>query len=359
MEVAMLDHELRRGRITSSTIAAVLGIDPWTTQLGAWAKIRDPSHHDNTPQFDADKLDHYTRGHILESALLRYGALALAADKNATVVMELPGTVPHPSAPWAADTIDAVYHVQQDGMRYGAEAKTVAWSDPDAKQWGEPWTDQIPPHVRVQCDWHLWHHPELRSCIVPTLIGSGLTMRCYVAMRDDERIAEIVEYASAWHTRYIVGDELPDPVAGDLGVVRKAFATVLDDEVESTPMIEALARDDVALRIQIADLEKHREDVRARLAVAMRLGNVCEGDWGRVTFRKSRDGETVDWKAIAWELYAEMRAEQLEPLAPDHRENEKALVDLFDDTIKRHTKPKKGTRSLRTHVPSVAGDDDA
>ena len=286
------DHEIRRGRMTGSTAAAALGLDPYCTPLGAWLRImgRDTDADEGTRA-------RWRRGHVLEPALMRFAAEEIANDTGATVAIDTPPTIVHSSIPWAACSIDAMF-VARPGPRtvveldaltvpeaakvstYGGEGKTVdqrhAWA------WGEPWTDQIPAHVAVQCTWEILHYPDVEAIVIPVLIGAGLDLRCYVWQRDAALEAACVDTLDAWHRRHVVANEPPPlgPKDADvLSTVWRASGRVHPDD----PRVAALVKVDCAARATIAAAEKERDAVRVALASILQDATECGGKWGGVT----------------------------------------------------------------------------
>jgi hypothetical protein len=293
------DHALRRGRMTGSAAAAALGLDPYCTPLGAYLRIIGEA-----PANDDGQRARFRRGHVLEPALMQFAAEEIAADTGATVAIDTPPTIVHPSIPWAACSIDALF-VARPGPRavveldaltvpeahavstYGGEAKTVdqqhAWA------WGEPWTDQIPAHVAVQCTWEILHYPDVEAIVLPVLIGAGLDLRCYVWTRQPELEAACVEVLGEWHARHVVRREPPPLVAKDasvLSTVWRASGRVLPDDPRVRDLVRA---DDDARRREIA-AGRERDAVRVALASILQDANECRGPWGSVTWRAGKSG---------------------------------------------------------------------
>ena len=340
-----IDHSIRHRRITSSIAAACLGMDPWCTPLQAWDKIRTPPSKHTTEEVPAppsvlDALPPFQRGHMLEPALVEFGRWALEVQLQTRVLVERPKTIVHPELEWAADSCDAIYLVGTGDATWCGEAKSVAWSDPDAGEWGEAWTDEVPKHVRVQSLWHLMHYPYATACLVPTIIGSGLSMRGYVVPRDNEAIAALVDVLGAWWDRHILHDEAPPTRAGDEELIRKIFPRPVWQEHPDDPVIAELCRQDVELREGIAGLREQRDSVRSELAMRMRDHGMCRGRWGQVLYRKSKDTEVTDWRAAAGVL-----AEEISMHWMDDSKGAKAMADA----VKQCTQSKPGTRVLRTY----------
>jgi predicted phage-related endonuclease len=116
---------LRKGRMTSSLVAAALGMNEDMTPLEAWLAIT------GRDDFDGNKAT--LRGTLLESPVLDYPTRGgRLKRKPAPFVRHRNG--------WSADSADCVY--VGEGGRFVGEGKTVAQGGADA--WGAEGTDEIP-----------------------------------------------------------------------------------------------------------------------------------------------------------------------------------------------------------------------
>lgn len=331
-----LDHNLRHDRITGSVAAACLGLDPWTTPMEAWMRIRTKGEpHD--PDWSGD-ISPMERGLVLEGSLVRYGRRAAEQKFGDLLFGVYEPTKPHPECEWAAASVDAVYYtIKRDDPkmarcdRYLSEAKSVAWSEPLSFQWGAAWTDEVPRHVKIQCQFNMWHYPTTVGTVVPTLIGSGLAMRCYYVPRDDEAIEALKMVLEEWHWEHVIKGKPPGTRAGDLEVIAKAFPKPVLIAHEDDPAIAELAKLDLALRKEIAEKTDARDGIRAELAMRLRDYELCEGEWGRVLFRPTNPGPVVNYRALVEDM----------------------ISDGYDlqSRIEQNTHPGKPQRPLRTYGP--------
>lgn len=308
------DHALRRERITGSLAAACLGLDPYCTPLGAY--LRCIGEH---PDDSDDPV--LRRGHVLEPALIDYGAAEVATDTSCTVAIDKPGTIVHPSIPWAACSIDALYIatpgpplvmlagidalVVPDAGRitvYGAESKTVAQAH--ASMWGEPWTDQIPRHVAVQCTWELLHYPDAAAIVLPVLIGAGLELRIYVWRRSVDLELACVEALGQWHARHIVRRVPPEPGQRD-GDLLAAVWAASGREHPDDPRVAELVRLDCDARDRGNAIKEERERYRVSLGSILRDATVCRGPWGSVTWNATRGRPEVDMPMVVDDVRAQ------------------------------------------------------
>lgn len=302
------DHAARRGRITGSLAAACLGLDPFCSPLGAYLRCigEHPGDHEAT---DAD--DVRRRGHVLEPALVAFGAEEIARDTDCTVALDHPGTLVHPSIPWAACSIDAIaiatpgparvsalddLRVPEAAARtiYGLEAKAVGHAH--AHTWGEPWTDQIPRHVAVQCTWELLHYPDAAAIVLPVLIGAGMELRVYVWRRSADLELACVEALGQWHARHVVRRSPPEPGQRDADLLAAVWGASGRQHPDDPRIAELVRLDHDERQIESA-AKMERERVRVSIGAILQDASSCRGPWGSVTWNESRGPEQCDHAA--------------------------------------------------------------
>lgn len=127
---------LREGAITSSRIAAVLGLSPWESPFSLWHRMAGLV--DEQPVND---LMHW--GTKLEPLIL--DEYALRRSVTGCLVHRKPGLFRHRNRTWQMATPDAV-----NGDRI-VETKYSPMMD----GWGDEGTDQIPVYYRAQVLWQL------------------------------------------------------------------------------------------------------------------------------------------------------------------------------------------------------------
>ena len=170
----------RARRVGGSEIAAVLGISPYESRFSLWHRKRG----DVGP---VEVTEPMLWGTLLEPAVAaRFAEL-------------------HPE--WSVRTTPAFVHAERDYQtaapdrllfptrrarraRAIYEGKTARVGD----EWGEPGTDQVPPHYGAQCRWYL-DCLGLEVCHVAVLIG-GSEYHEYV-VHHDQAEADLMRKAAA------------------------------------------------------------------------------------------------------------------------------------------------------------------
>lgn len=137
------DLELRRGRITGSTVSAVLGLHPLVKPMEAWAEIlgrRSFSGNDITEM-----------GVELEEPLAR-----IALRRLNVAGIHAPGTLVHQQQAWWAATADVIIPSWQSGIQIKCQAPAsykYYLGRPGAR--GEYDNEIVPPYHLLQCLWEM------------------------------------------------------------------------------------------------------------------------------------------------------------------------------------------------------------
>lgn len=161
-------RQLREGAITSSRIAAVLGLSPWESPFSLWHRMAGLV--DEQPVND---LMHW--GAKLEPLILDEYALRRSVVGCALKVK--PGLFRHRNRTWQMATPDAL-----NGDRI-VETKYSPMMD----GWGDEGTDQIPVYYRAQVQWQMDVFGFSFADIAVFFGGSG-EYREYVVEYDPEDI---------------------------------------------------------------------------------------------------------------------------------------------------------------------------
>lgn len=228
---------LREGAITSSRIAAILGLSPWESPFSLWHRMAGLA-----PEQPRNDLMHW--GTKLEPLILdEY------AERRSIVGHQLvrkPGLYRHARRTWQMATPDAT-----NGDRI-VECKYA----PQADGWGDEGSDQIPVYYRAQVLWQLdvFGYAEADVCV---WFGGSGQYREYVIARDPEDIHVMRERALDFLDSVDTGRRPPiDGHDQTYHVVRELHPDI-DDEPVDIPA--AIAERYIAAldMFDLADEEKH------------------------------------------------------------------------------------------------------
>jgi predicted phage-related endonuclease len=285
----MLTDEQRKARIgkmTSSVVAAALGLNPRMTPFQAWLAIRGEGEN-----LDESRI--IQRGNRLEALVLdepceRYGWVRRDAEFRSV-------------KPWAGDSADALY-LDSSGERILAMGEGKTHGMGLAHEYGEENTDEVPGHVLVQSHWHLIHWPEAPRCVVPVLLGGyEFVFRLFNVERDNELHGLLMQDAEKWHRDYIVGDKAPPAEAGDNELLSQRYRKHSKGYAEDTPEIARLVQRRMDAYAAIKEAEKAKGGAEALLKQIIGDAEGVKGDWGKVYWRQQKGREYVDWQSLALE----------------------------------------------------------
>lgn len=304
---------VRLGRMTSSVVSGALGVNPHMTPIAAWEAIRGES------LFAGNKATE--RGNLLEEPILQYPCEAMGLIRGPVNFVSIED--------WAGDSVDATYY--EDGRLVAiGEGKSVSLGA--EKGWGEPGTDQVPPHVAIQCHWHLIHWPEAERCLVPVLVGGyDFKFEIYIVERDEEIEAHLWAQAKAWHEEYVIGNVRPPVNGGDTAWLKSRHPCNFRDELEFDASLDELCFQALEATENRKHFEKIEEDAKARVMDWLGDYGTHRGALTQVTWRNNKDSLKTDWEAVAMALGA------------------------TPELIAAHSEMKQGTRVLKISQAKLKG----
>lgn len=282
--------EARKGLITSSNVAACLGLDPRTTPLAA--ALRAKGLDDEEPT-NAKAIE---RGNRLEDITLSY----VAEEHDLT--WEHAPFRRHPDHSWAGDSTDALYRDSHGSLVALGEGKTAAMGS--AGGFGEPGTDEVPASCLLQAHWHLAHWPEVNVCWVPVLVGGySFEFRLYKVVRNKTLLDIVFEDAFNFWEKYVHGNELPEAEAGDTSWLQRRFPEAARGKfLPDSPEVEQLARKQYLARVERKRAVESEDKWKNRMRSLLGTAEGVRAQWGSVTYRNIKGSAKIDWRAIAEEL---------------------------------------------------------
>lgn len=288
--------EARRGLVTATDLAAILGVSPWECEADVADRKRGLAP-DPVPSVAM------RRGTALEPLVL-----ALYAEATGRTVRRQRGMARHDIVPWAAASLDAL------AGRRVVEAKTTASRTRFA--------DGLPRDVEAQVQWQLGV-AGLPVADVAVLAGDEFSVR-EVAF-DREVFADMLRAAEDFRRRLAAGG----PFRRDLERIRRDHPD--DDGTEAQPDADTAeaVRALLALRGRIEALERDEDVLKARIQAWMGDAASMRGPGWSVTWRRSRDRTEVDWPALGREALSIIGGTEGDALAA------------------RHSRVKAGVRPLR------------
>lgn len=293
----------RQSGIGGSEIAAIVGLNQYTTPMQIWESKVNPVQDEETSQ------PAYW-GTVLEDVVAKEYAL-----RTGNKVQRLTKQMRHPDFNFAIANIDrAVINPTISG--------NVRWKDGKlttdrilecktangfaAKQWGEAGSDQVPDSYLIQCQWYLGI-TGASVCDLAVLIG-GQDFRIYTINRDDELINDLLQQGAAFW-ELVKNNIAPDPINYPEAVKKWAIS-------DSSLSVQAddLLIDDLekiqSIKAQVKELETQEDEIKARVVYALKEAETLIYQGVKVATCKTQTRTSFDSKAFEKdhpELYAQYK----------------------------------------------------
>jgi putative phage-type endonuclease len=337
----------RRTGITATDVAAIVGLHPYRSPIDVFLDKTDRA----TPFAGNDRTKW---GNLLEVPIREDYA------ERHGVRVEVPGTLEHPTVTWAKATPDGIcYLPRQARPRNGLEIKTHSFRVAD--QYGDPGTDEVPPHELIQCAWNMYVSGLDDWDLVAFIDGQPAEYRI---KRDDDLIDMLRESGERFLVDHVRKDAPPDPDGSKsygnyLSTAypqRKKDLVSLDDKPEAMMLVRALRRElDV-----LAEAKTSSEIIKQNLKAV--IGDHAGLEWtdperkggkDQIYYRIAKDGSKTDWEAAWRSLVTEAQL----VLSVDHgypddvvEAHREALTNIADEqrSIALHTDTVSGSRRFNT-----------
>jgi putative phage-type endonuclease len=334
----------RREGVGGSDIAAVCGLHPYKTAHEVWMQ-KVGLAGDEPADAEAARWGRALEPVIAEEYAAREGVLVERFD---------PPVMLDPRRPWMRGTPD--YRVKEavPGVGLvGLDCKFPGWRQ--AVRWGEAGSDNVPEEALCQAQWYLALYPQAARWDVAALLGHEL--RVYRVYPDAALQAALIAKGEEFWTRYVLPRVPPPPDASE--GARRAIEALYPREEgqvrQASPEEERLLAVLRAAKDAKAEAEEHEAALQNALRYAIGPDAGLEGVFGKVTWRRAKDGAAVDWEAVArevWNDYAALRMAVAVPRVPP--EEDTAPLRL-EDVAARYTRPRPGGRRFHFKWDQAAG----
>ncbi|MBN1510711.1 MAG: YqaJ viral recombinase family protein [Phycisphaerae bacterium] len=277
-------HQLqqRRHHLGSSDVAALFGLNKFAGAYDVWLE--------KTGQLaeESEAKEWLTLGNEFEAVILNRVEQELGPLKRNQYRSGRRLGLP------LGSHIDAI--VVETGRPVEAKTSGIFW--PTEEVWGEPGTAQVPDRVLIQAHVHLIC-AEADLCHAPKM-GWGMKQDLYEVPRDEEMVAQICEYATAWWQRHVVEGREPEGAPKPEVVKRR-----IRRAAKSAELPEDLIRKWRRAVKLCTKVGKLREDLQAQVLAALGDAEIGTCGLGTVTYleqcRKGhvvppRTSRTVRWK---------------------------------------------------------------
>lgn len=343
MSLTEEQHARRREGIGASEIGTIAGLNPYGSLLEVYASKIGAAPRPATLPMDL--------GNLLEEPI---AAVYSAQFKRALRRVD---TIKSPTHALALATPDrAAFLSEPAGLPELLELEHLAGAerlvqiksvDEWAPGWGTPGTDEIPETYLAQVQWEMGVS-GVRVCDVVALFGRRSLER-YTVHFSATLFAALYELAERFWREHVHPKRPPDADTSKryaealerMFPVQRSEALIvatpeLDAELASYRLMHEVAKR--------AKAWKGLHENRIKAAIGDATGIASER-WGKVTWKRTRDGKKVDWEACANDAMtlAALVVHRLEALEP---ETTGELRERLRGMVAEHTTPKPGHRRL-------------
>lgn len=276
---------IRRTKITGSDVAAILGLSPYSSayNVALEKKGKLPPKEDSTPM----RLGRRAEPQILDEFCLCTG-FKVSPNKKIFASAE---------HEWASATPDAIF----DDESAGAELKLVGFRT--AHLWGESGTADVPVTHFLQCLWYMGVMGLPKWYLVGQL---GTSIQTHPIDRDDTILASVVTACKEFYDRYVIGDETPEPGAGDLEIVGKLFPRSEEGELLESPEIRVLVEAHAKARIDLAAAKADKEGTQAKLEAILGSKSRIKGSDFSISWTNNKHSIRTDFEKALEKAYARL-----------------------------------------------------
>jgi putative phage-type endonuclease len=193
-------------------------------------------------------------------------------------------------------------------------SSTVAWAgaSPDAKAKGRlvelKWTgsrsrfaDGLPQDIEAQVAWQMLVG-DVPVCDVATLTVGDDDIRIHTVERDLATERGLIDIAADFRARLAAGG----PFAASNESLKRRYPRDNGSEMSADAELTTAVRHLVALRAQRKEIEAAEETREAEIKGRMGEVALLRGDGFRVSWKRTKDGEAIDYRAVAESLMAPM-----------------------------------------------------
>lgn len=268
----------RRTYIGGTAIAALAGVSPYSSPISVW---RYMTGRDDGPEV----TERMRLGTLLEQAI----ADEYCAQTGRKV--RRIGYVGHKSYPFLGGHPDRIIQGEPGLLEAKASASTRGYSD-----------DDVPPHVRVQCQWYLGLTGR-QWCDVVLLAHMGLHP---VRIDFDPDLYEaLVELGLRFYRENVLRDVEPPPDGSE------AYRRHLAEKFPRSSEVQLVATPEQALLVEelrTADAaekaaKRHVDELENRIRAAMGEAAELISPDGRITYRTEKP--RVRWQEVAESIAAD------------------------------------------------------
>lgn len=325
-----LEH--RQTGLGATDAPKILGLSRWGSALSVYERLTE-GPGDDTPSLPA-WLGLKLQSTVAELYTAATGQKVRAANTHFR----------HPEHDWMVCHLD---YRAWGNPKLLIECKTRAYM----KGYGEDGSNEIPADVWVQVQ-HEMAVTGAETAHVAVLFGHH-TFRVYVISRDQQFIDKWIEKGTDfWNNHYLA--RVPPPVTGHPEDDRYLRRHHPDDDgslIAATAEQEALVGRLVLAINNYKAVEQARKEVENQVKEVIGDAAGLTGSFGSITWKKSKDSESVDWGQVAI-IYAGVIEELTGLLNADSfdRARLEQAQAVYETAVDLYTVTKPGSRRFLVNL---------
>lgn len=343
---------LRRNGIGASEIAALAGESQYATPIAIYEAKVLGAEIEATYQMDL--------GNELEEPIARIWA------KQQGRYLARVDTLKHPTKTLALATPDRAVYLSQEAR---GDARRLKTDVRDAERilqvkstnwrlkhlWGEEGSDRIPREYLCQAH---WEGSVAGVDSVEFAVDFDKTKLARFRVRVSPTVFEgLYDLAERFWKDHVLARVPPPPDATEryTEYLKRVFPSETTETIIAIAPEDSLARDIeyfAKLKAGEKPLKSLLKLIQNRMLARTAEATGLTGAFGKVTFKKTRDGTTTDWERVAGDALGMLR-NLLQPGTTLNAAAREQLVREVDGLVKAHTVPKPGYRRL--HAKWAAG----
>jgi putative phage-type endonuclease len=282
--------EARRKFITSTDLPIILGLSPYRVEADLAAEKMgaevDPP--------DAKRQEAMDLGKRLEDVIRETDQ-----DRHGIRTRKVNRFLVHPQIEWAATSLD----FERVGERTIVETKASR---------SRRWDDGLPQDVEAQVRWQMGvgNYPRAHVAV----LRSGSELECFDVEHDPATFDGLVDIAADFRARLAAGG----PFTESSDSIKRRYPNDSGAEIRADVELEEAVATLIASRQNRKALEAQEEALENAIKMRMADASTLIGPSWRVTWKRTKDSETVDWKSIADGLLRQLQEPERTALVGIH-----------------------------------------